>query len=107
MANENVTNKAVSVGVTLVNVCDEVLPTQRKTITIINTSTAGQKISLGINSDAVVGAGIVLTPGGSFNDSADGNSKNSYFPTCFHISAIADAAGGTLAVSERIGREVL
>jgi len=103
---DNITNKLVSIGVTLVNVADEVLPTQRKNITIVNTSSGGQKISLGINADAVNGAGIVLSPGGTYNDSADGNSRNSYFPTHYHISAISDLAGGTIAVMERIGKEV-
>ena len=100
---DRISNKTVSVGVTQVNVSPEVLLGQRKYISIINTSTGGQKITIAVNSDAVLGNGIVLSPGGSYSDSQDGVA---YYPPNFNIQAISDLAGGSLAVLERIGNEV-
>lgn len=99
---DSITNKTVAVGTSQVQICMEVLPTQRKFIVVINTSTAGQKITLAVNQDAVAGAGIVLSPGGSYSDSADGNN---YFPPHFSIQAISDAVSGSVSILERIGKE--
>ena len=72
---------------------------KRKSIIIINTSTGGQKISLAIAETAVSGYGIVLSPGGSWQDSQE----SGYSPTQREITAISDIAGGTIAIQERTG----
>jgi hypothetical protein len=69
----------------------------RESIIIINTSTAGQIITLSINAEAVAGQGIVLHSGGSWIDSAD----SGYLPTQHSITAISSAVGGTIAIQER------
>lgn len=71
---------------------------QRSAIVITNTSTGGQVISIGIGQEAVAGSGIVLNVGGSYQDSRDGQ----YMPSNKQINAIASAAGGAIAVHERI-----
>ena len=96
---ERITNKVVSVGTSQVVVCSEVLPTQRKSIIIQNTSTGGQKITLAINQDAVSGAGFVMSPGGYYSDSINGN----WFPVPFQFVVVSDLAGGTVTVLEVIG----
>ena len=106
MAGDSISNKSVSVGTRVVQIANEVLPTQRKFISIINTSTGGQIINISINGDASAGIGIQLSPGGSYSDSADGNSAYSYFPPYFSMTAVSNLAGGTLAIAERIGSEV-
>jgi len=99
---DRVTNKSVSVGTSPVLVAQEVLLGQRKSITIINTSTGTQKISLAIDAGTGSGSASVLSPGGSFNDSQDGSF---YFPLNSQITAISDGAGGSISVLERIGTE--
>jgi hypothetical protein len=102
MESDRITNKRVAVGVDRVVIAEELLPKQRKEIFICNTSVGGQKISLGFSQDAVVGTGVVLSPGGSFSSSADGSG---FSPISSNISAISDLAGGTLAIMERVGRQ--
>lgn len=92
-------NQSVTVGTTQTQIAAQVLPEQRRFISVINTSTGGQAVTLAIGADAVAGAGIVLSPGGSYSDSADGTA---YFPPHFYIQAVSDVAGATLAIVERI-----
>lgn len=100
---DRVTNKTVSIGTTPIQVAGDVEPGQRKFISIINTSTGAQKISLSIGADAIAGQGIVLSPGGSYSDSSDGVS---YFPLEYAHNLVADLAGGSVSVIERIGRGI-
>ena len=72
--------------------------TTRASIIIINTSTGGQVISLAIDAEAKASAGIVLNPGGFWSDNKEGD----YLPTQKHITAISSAAGGTIAIQERL-----
>jgi len=72
---------------------------KRKSIIVINTSTGGQVITIAIDAPAVAGAGIVLSVGGSWQDSQDGG----YLPTQKQITAISSAAGGLLSIQERTG----
>ena len=94
-------NYTVAVGTTSTKVTDECFQ-QRVSLTITNTSTGGQNISIGDGEEAVVGSGIVLSPGGVYNDSMDG----AYKPSNSQINAISSAAGGTIAVKERITTRV-
>lgn len=72
---------------------------KRKGITIINTSSGAQKITLAINAEANAGQGIVLSAGGSWSDTEEGG----YIPTQKLITAISDIVGGTIAIQERLG----
>lgn len=76
---------------------------KRESIILINTSTGGQKITIAIDAEASANAGIVLSPGGSWNDSRDGN----YYPTQKLITAISDIAGGRISLQERATRSDL
>lgn len=71
---------------------------ERQSIIIINTSLLGEKISIAIDSAAILGNGIVLSPGGVWSDTSDG----AYKPTQKRIQAIADAATATISIQERI-----
>jgi len=72
---------------------------KRHSIIIINTSTLAQVITLAIDAEAQALAGIVLYPGGSWQDSRD----SGYYPTQKQITAVSSAAGGTIAIQERVG----
>jgi len=72
---------------------------RRVAIILMNNSTGGQHISLAIDAEAMDGKGIHLIPGGSWSDTMDGG----YYPTQKQISAVADGAGATLVIYERIG----
>jgi hypothetical protein len=70
---------------------------ERTFINITNTSSAGQKISLAFGAEAVLGAGITLSPGGFYSESKDVKSI-----TQRQISAVSDGAGATVAIAERV-----
>lgn len=91
-------DKSVTVGITVTAILDECQTHTRKLLNLRNTSTAGQIISLGFGRDASAGVGIVLYPGDVWNETTD----PAFDPTGLRVSAIADVAGATLAVSERI-----
>jgi hypothetical protein len=92
-------NATVTVGTSASVVSEITLPGQRKIISIINTSTAGQVISLGFgNIEAAAGNGVQLSPGGYYIESLEAG----FVPTQDRISAISDIAGGTLAIMERV-----
>jgi len=92
-------NTSVSVGTSAVVVSEITLPGIRKVLSIINTSTGGQVISLGFgNVEAANGQGVQLNPSGFYVESQD----TGFIVTQDRVSAISDAAGGTLAVMERV-----
>lgn len=71
----------------------------RRIVFIIqNTSVGGQVVSLGFGSEAVASSGIVVNPGGYWMDSKD----SGYEPMQQQVTAIASAAGATIAVFERV-----
>ena len=94
-------NESQTIGVTasVVSVEKDNSNFKRQSITIINTSTGGQKITIAIGQTAVSGQGLQLGAGGSWNDSQD----SGYKPTQREITAISDIAGGTIAIQERTG----
>lgn len=98
MTQELIRNAQIAVGTDQVLVSEEQFNTQRTVILVTNTSTGGQKITVSPSDDAVSGIGIVLQPGGFYQDSQD----SGYKPTNKRIMAISSLAGGTLAVHERI-----
>ena len=99
---DRITNKTVSVGTSPVVIAQELLDGQRKSISIVNTSTGGQKISLSIGQEPVSGAGFVMSAGGSYIDSTDGI----VYPPNYQFAVISDLAGGTVSVIERIGGRI-
>lgn len=95
---ELIRNTKQTIGVTASLVSEEQYGAQRSVIFIVNTSTAGQSITVTPSDEAKVGEGIVLGPGGYYQDSID----SGYKPTNARITAISSAAGGTIAIHERI-----
>ena len=98
--DEQVRNASLAVNTTPVVVSEEQYEgcAQRKVIFITNTSAGGQVITLSPDTDAVAGVGIVIGPGGFYQDSAD----SGYIPNQSRISAVSNLAGGTLAIHERV-----
>jgi len=100
MATEINRNQALTVGTSAVTLSEQVqYPTnERKVFSVINTSTGGQKITVSIGDEAQGAAGIVLSAGGYYHESHDAG----FTPTQSRITAISDAAGGTVSIQERI-----
>jgi hypothetical protein len=99
MVQEINRNTSLTVGTALINVSNEIGQNQeRKVITLMNISTAGQKITINIGDQAVSGSGIQLNVGGYYHESKDAG----FTPTQTFITAVADGAGGTLSVQERV-----
>lgn len=86
-----------SVGTTPVQLLYEKATSERITFVIVNTSTTNQKITLGFGENATAGSGIVLYPGQGWTEAIG----ESFLPSNARITAVADAAGGTVAVYER------
>jgi len=95
---ENLRNASVSVGAASVIVAPELMPNDRRVLVITNTSTGGQNITLAWGETAVAGAGIFLTPNSTWSESID----SGFMPSHRGVFAIASAAGGTVAVHERV-----
>lgn len=76
---------------------------ERVQINIINTSTAGETVSIGIGQEAKAGQGIVLAPGGSYSES---KADKSDLITQDDINALGSAATATIAIVERIRMDV-
>lgn len=94
-------NKTVTVGTSAVEIAADLMPTQRKSIFIINTSTSSQKVSISIAGSPSSGTGVVLSPGGFLAISTNGRS----FPNHQQFLAISDGAGATLAIQEVTGNQ--
>lgn len=94
-------NASLTVDTTTIEVSEDKTTradSKRIGIVLINTSGGGQVISIAIDGEAVAGQGIVLSPGGYWQDNQDGIG---YMPTQARITAISNLAGGTLAIQER------
>lgn len=94
---ELVSNNKATVDGTNIEIAKECYQ-QRSAIIITNTSPAGQVINISIGEEAVIGEGIQLAVGGVYQDTRDGQ----YLPSNKQINAISSAAGGTVAIQERI-----
>jgi len=96
---DNIRQSSVSVGTTGVQIAPQLMSGQRTALTLINTSTGGQAITLQWGTQgSATGSGIVLYPAGSWSESYDGF----FIPSNLDVWAISSAAGGTLAVQERV-----
>ena len=103
MPTQDLTRNAnATIGVTS-SVIAQACFQERVLITVVNTSSAGQVVSLGIGQEAVAGAGIVLYPGGVYTEN---KSDKSDLITQDQLNAIADVAGATIAITERVRTEV-
>lgn len=96
---DNIRDASASVGTTPVLVAALLQTGVRTALTFINTSTGGQVITIKWgNQSTATGSGIVLYAGGSWSESYDG-----YFvPSYLDVWAVSSAAGGTLAIQERV-----
>lgn len=96
---EDQRNASVSVGTASTLLAEEQYGQQRRTlISITNTSTAGQIITLSFDKEAVAGQGIPIYPSGAWSEAEDAVFK----PCQKRIFAISDAANGTVAIQERV-----
>lgn len=97
---ENNINQSINVGATatVISVERDNNNGKRASIIVINTSTGGESITVAVDAPAVSGAGVVLSPGGTWSDSRDG----AYWPTQKQITAIGSGAGATIAIQERV-----
>ena len=99
LTDDKIRNAAVSVGTTAVQIGLKLETGQRKSLVITNTSTGGQIITIATGESGVTAlSGIVLYAGGSWSESLD----SSFVPSNLEFWAIASAAGGKVAIQERI-----
>ena len=96
---DNIRNASATIGTTPVIVANLLQSGQRTALTFINTSTGGQTITLQWGTQGTsTAAGIVLYPAGSWSESYDGF----FIPSNLDVWGVASAAGGTLAIQERV-----
>jgi hypothetical protein len=97
---ENNINSQQTIGTSAVVISEQKVngKTRRAGIICINSSTASQVITIAIDKEPAAGAGIVLSPGGSWSDTKDGGG----YPTQAQILAIANLAGALLSIQERV-----
>jgi hypothetical protein len=93
-------SRAFTIGTTNVVVSEECAQ-ERTFMSIINTSTGGQTISIAFGQEAVALSGIVLYPGGIYTESREAGFRMNQHNVC----AISSVAGGTIAVIERVSME--
>jgi len=70
----------------------------RVSITLKNSSTAGETITLGVGTSAIAGIGLVLKAGETVSFSKDGG----YIPSQEQFTAIADVGTAKLSLFEEI-----
>lgn len=96
--SENIRNAVQTIGTTSTQVLPRLMSGQRTALTIINTSSSGQIVSLNWGGAAEAGRGIVLYAGGSWSESKDAVFK----PSIEEVWAIASASSATIAIHERV-----
>lgn len=94
-------NVSITLSTTQIPISAKVREGQRQLITISNTSTGGQVITLSLFVQAVAGAGVVLNPNESWSESID----SSFIPSNEIWYAVSSAAGGKIALHERLTDE--
>lgn len=96
-SNQPYNARAVTVGTSEVELFVDKTNTERSVLVITNTSTTNQKITLGLGYVPTSGVGLVLYPGTTYIEVQDVK----FSPTASRITAIADAANGSVACYER------
>lgn len=92
-------NTAKTIGGTNVQISEFVDASHKRIlITITNVSTSGQVINLAIGAEAKVGQGLNLAVGGYYQEVQSEN----FNVTQDFLSAISSAAGGIIAIQERL-----
>lgn len=91
-------DRSVTIGTDVVVISEPKQNGERTNITLVNTSTASQVISVSTSGDAQAGSGLVLYAGGSID-----KQKSSNLPIIqSRVTAVASAVGATLAVHEEV-----
>jgi len=91
-------NASYTIGATSTLISQRMPEGLRKVIVVTNTSTGGETITLSIGQQAAAGAGIILSSGGSWNESQD----NTFMVTSDEIWCIGSGAGAKVAIYERM-----
>jgi hypothetical protein len=96
---ERIRNSSVVIGTTSTLIREALYgKVKSKALTVVNTSTAGQIITISVADEAVAGIGIVLYPTGAWSETLD----PAFSPTNERIYAVSSAALGNISVHERI-----
>lgn len=96
---ESINNSSETIGTDPVVVSEQKdLPAERSVIYMVNRSTGGQIITISPYTEAKNGEGIVISPGGFYQESKD----SGFIPTQYRISAVSDVAGAILSIHERV-----
>jgi len=96
---ERIRNASLTVGTDPSVISEEQFNAQRSVLFIVNTSTGGQSITIAPGDVAVAGSGgIVIGPGGFYQDTID----SGYKPTNSRVTAVSSAAAGTISIHERV-----
>lgn len=98
----NPINRSEVVGTSTVVVSEAKLNnvSERVRLVITNTSTAGQKISVAVGTDAVSGVGLVLSPGGFVAWEKQGGQPIQQN----RVNVVADAVAGSVAIYEEVAQ---
>ncbi|GAJ01767.1 unnamed protein product [marine sediment metagenome] len=95
---ELIRNGALTVGTTSLQAVPPLVEGQRTALTIINTSTSGQIMTITWGGEGTPLTGIVLYAGGSWSESRDAV----FMPSNEPVWVVSSAIGGTIAIHERI-----
>jgi hypothetical protein len=90
---------AQTIGTSSSVVLKQQITGRRVLFSITNTSSGTEKVYLAFGTEAKLGQGIVLSPGGYYIESID----NNFQPTMDEIQAISDQLTATVAVTIRTG----
>lgn len=95
----NSSDRSVTIGTDTIVLSEKAIKAERVNITLVNTSTASQVITISTSGDAVAGAGLVLYAGGSIEK----QKTSDKLPIIqSRITGVASAAGATLAIHEEV-----
>ena len=91
-----------TLAVTSQIVAERAINNPRSFISIVNTSLLGEIIYISDGEDAKIGAGVPLSPGGSYQDNIIGTGSDPIYPSQTPIYAIASAATATISIMEKV-----
>jgi len=94
-------NELISIGTSSVRVSETKDVSKRTSITITNSSTGTEIITISIDKEATSLAGRTLYPGGAWNASRG----DRFFPTQKQINVICDQASGQISLAETYGED--
>jgi hypothetical protein len=100
MQNSTTSARAVVLSTTQQQIASNLLPTQRKFITILSLASNTDNVTLANGQDAVANKSYVLYPGGSVTDVMEGDK---YYPLELYWQAVANSGTPSIIVIERVG----